>query len=275
MKNIISIIAALGMILLCRVCVSAEVYLDDRLDLYPDDQVIIDLMQEAADTTGWNIGIVTCDYDYDPETKGEYIAETEAGEKAEEITDEVFGRSSNSVLFLCDVGYRYVCVANEPRKYVVGDRFDAMIKDIESHYFDYDDLGTAKAFINNVVACYNKGEVSASEVHGLVLNSDGYYEVPDEVPDHSDTHLIIAFVIAFLIALFIAICVVADYSKPTPVDANEYLDKNSMDMYDRQTLLVNTRHYSYTVSSSSGGGHSGGGGFSGGHHGGGGHGGHR
>ncbi|MBQ7989857.1 MAG: hypothetical protein IJ251_02265 [Oscillospiraceae bacterium] len=273
MKKIITLFAAFFLIMLGRT-VSAEVYLKDEMDLYPDDQYIIDMMEEASAKTGWNIGIVTCDYDYDPEYYGESTAYEKAGKKAEELNDSMFGANENSVFFLCDVGYRYVCIANEPRKYIVGDRFDSMINEMEKHYFDYDDVGTATAFISNVVSCYERGLPTAEETAGLTLDENGYYTQFDSKPSGIP---VFPFIAGFVIAAFIGGGVVKSYRKPAPVDANTYLDKNELDIYHRNTMLVSTRHYHYNVDTSSGGssGHHGGGGFSGGHHGGGGHGGHR
>ena len=268
----ISVILGIILAMMCGASVSAEIYLDDRLGLYGDStEEVRQMMQDASDKTGWNIGIVTCDYDYDPETYGESSAYEQAGRKAEELNDEIFGVDENSVFFLCDVGYRYICVANEPRKYLVGSRFDNMVNRIQDRYFAYDDVGTAKAFTDAVVSSYEAGLPSESELNGIKLDENGYYtQYPQD-----NSAIYIAIGIGLVISLIVVGCIVYTYRKPQPLTANEYLDRNSFDMYQRKTILVSTRNYSYTVDSGGSGGHGGGGGFSGGHHGGGGGGGHR
>ncbi|MBQ5316041.1 MAG: hypothetical protein J6I96_00640 [Oscillospiraceae bacterium] len=250
-----------------------SVYLDDRMGYYSDADGVEALLKEAADHTGWNVGVVTCDYDYDPNGSG-------AGIKAEEIYDEVFGVDSDGVLYLCDVGTRYICVANGARKYVVGQRFDSLLDEVNSKYMNYDDLGSVKAFANGIKDCYDRGEVTQDELTDQgydTFDNDGYYHVDGKEP-FKPSDLVIPAGAGIIAAIISVVVVVFKYRVPAAVSADTYLEKNTVDIYKRKNQIVKTRHYSYSNSSLSRGGggyHGGGGGFSGGHHGGGGVGGHR
>ena len=259
---------------------SGEIYLDDNMGYYGDrTDEVRRMLEETAEYTGWNIGVVTCDYDYDPERYGSSSATSKAGTKAEEIYDSVFGVDTDGVLYFCDVGTRYIVVANGARKYIVGSRFDSLLSTVNSKYMNYDDFGSVKAFADGVKDCYDRGEVTQDDLVSQgydTFDENGYYHV-DGKKKVTLADVLTALGIGFVISLIPVACVVYHYRVPKAPSADTYLDRNTVDIYRARNDLVKTRHYSYTNSSSSGGGggHGGGGGFSGGHHGGGGMGGHR
>ena len=115
-------------------------------------------------------------------------------------------------------------------------------------YFDYDDMGCARTFVNSVVDCYNMGELKASE-------------------KISGTAVITAVFIG-LVAAGVTCCIVIHIYKTYPkTDAGVYMDAKKSDIYTRNDIFLRQFTTSHTNSSSGGGG--------GGHHGGGGFGGHR
>lgn len=266
MKRFVVFISAL----LCMLCFFAvpagaeetavtpgQIYLEDNAGLYNEsDYALVKYkLQNAAAETGWCYGIYTTkEFDFDPEKYGEDEAYTMAGRKAEEIYDSVFGEDSSGVLFFCDVGYRYTVIANDARKYIVGRRFDNLNDAMKDKYFDYDDMGVVSVFVDKTVDYYHRGPGST---------------------DITAITIIIPFVISAIIAAIAAAVVSWDYKTLEKPDTKRYLVNDQTSIYRHSDRVVNTRHYSYSNSSSSGSGHSGGGGFSGGHHGGGGFGGHR
>ncbi|MBQ5312141.1 MAG: hypothetical protein ILP19_08920 [Oscillospiraceae bacterium] len=256
---------------------SGGIYLDDRMDYYRDAGDVEALLREVADKTGWNVGVVTCDYDYDPGTYGSE-AEAMAGRKAEEIYDDVFGPDTDGVLYFCDIGMRYIVVANDARNYIVGSRFDSLISSVNEKYMRYDDVGALRAYLDGVTDCYNKGPVSKDDLESQgydTFDENGYYHVDGKSKPGRDDFLA-AGGIGLIAAIIAVVAVVFHYRVPKAPSAEIYIDRNTLDIYKRSNHLVRTHNYSYTNSSSSGGGyHGGGGGFSGGHHGGGGMGGHR
>lgn len=156
-RYLAALLLAAAAVILCAPAAYGQVLLNDKADLYSDEQEtsIISMMEDASEKTGWNFGIVTLNVDY---SSGEA-----ARSRAEKIYDETFGRDSSGVLFLCDVGYRHFVIAGDAEKYVSGRRFDKMVSRIKTLYFDYDDMGCARTFVNSVVDCYNMGELKASE----------------------------------------------------------------------------------------------------------------
>ena len=156
-RYLAALLLAAAAVILCAPAAYGQVLLNDKADLYSDEQEtsIISMMEDASEKTGWNFGIVTLNVDY---SSGEA-----ARSRAEKIYDETFGRDSSGVLFLCDVGYRHFVIEGDAEKYVSGRRFDKMVSRIKTLYFDYDDMGCARMFVNSVVDCYNMGELKASE----------------------------------------------------------------------------------------------------------------
>ncbi|MBQ3918148.1 MAG: hypothetical protein II695_00605, partial [Oscillospiraceae bacterium] len=242
MMKRISVILGIILAMMCGASVSAEIYLDDRLGLYGDStEEVRQMMQDASDKTGWNIGIVTCDYGYNMDIYSDDEIYDMAGAEAEKLVGSVFGEDTNSVLFLCEYSCRYVCINNEPRRYIQGKRFDDMDNQIRDRYYDYDDFGTAKAFLDNVVYCYNLGPTTEEEMkdYGHVDENGYYTQFPED-----NSAIYIAIGIGLVISLIVVGCIVYTYRKPQPLTANEYLDRNSFDMYQRKTILVSTRNYS-------------------------------
>ena len=257
MKKIFFLLSMITALIFCGVSVNAEIYIEDKAGLYNEEQesYVYSRLQEAANTTGWNFGVYTTnEFDYDPERYGEDEAYTMAGRKAEEIYDSVFGRDSSGLLFFCDVGYRYTVVAGDARKYIVGKRFDNMNSAMRREYNAYDDTGVVDAMVDSVITYYEKGEGSS---------------------DIRPSTVIIAALIALVITAIVIAIVTSSYHNLAKPDTKRYMVQDKTNIYNRSSVIVSTRHYSYSNSSSSGSGHSGGGGFSGGHHGGGGFGGHR
>lgn len=242
-------ISALCMMIFSSVA-SADIYFDDAADLYDsgEEYYLQNLMREASAHTGWHYGIVTMNEDF------RYSAA--AGARAEEIYNREFGEDSSGVLFLCDVGYRYVVIAGEAREYVVGDRFDHMLKKMQDEYFDYRDLACAKTFIEKTSKYYDRGPGSFDVNPGAMA---------------------IAVILGLAAALGTAFGINHSYNTHEKPSTNNYLDVRNVDMYRRNDtfLRMYTRTYSNSSRYGGGGGSFGGGRGFGGSHGGGGFGGHR
>lgn len=228
---------------------AAKVYFDDGADLYSssEEALLISDMEEASAYTGWNYGIVTMNNDYS--------SEVSAGKAAEKIYNTQFGEDSSGVLFLCDVGWRYVVVAGEAREYVVGSRFDNMIKEMKDYYFDYEDLSCAKAFIRRTTDYYGRGKGSF---------------------DLNPALFALAAAIGIAAGSGTVIGISHKYKRYEKPQTNNYLDVRSMNRYRENDIFE--RSFRTRVSNNTGGGgggSSGGGGGFGGSHGGGGFGGHR
>lgn len=248
-KYILSVIFSAAVMLIFSPCVGAAVYFDDGDNLYDagEKAYIMQLMNEASEHTGWNYGIVTMHEDY----SGEYSA----GTRAEAIYNEQFGEDSSGVLFLCDVGYRYVVVAGEARDYVKGSRFDNMIKKMRDQYFDYKDLQCAITFIKYTEKYYDRGK-------------GGFDIYPPAMAA--------AIVFGIAAAVGTAFAVNHSYTSHEKPETNNYLDVRKMDMYRRNDTYLRSHRVRYSNNSSHSGGFGGGGGGGfGGSHGGGGFGGHR
>lgn len=238
-----ALLLAAAALIICAPAAFGAVLMDDRADIYTDEQEtkIISMMEDASAKTGWNYGIVTMNVDYS--------SEQAARTKAESVYDETFGQDSSGVLYLCDVGYRYFVIAGDAEKYVSGRRFDKMVSRIKTQYFDYDDMGCARTFINSTVDCYDVGEMTLLE-------------------KISPTAAMVAIFIG-LVAAGISCCVVIHIYKTYPKpDAAVYMDAKKTDIYIRNDVFLRQFTTSHSNSSSGGGG-------SRGHHGGGGFGGHR
>ncbi|MGN0664907.1 MAG: hypothetical protein ACI4KF_00110 [Huintestinicola sp.] len=213
--------------------------IEDNSGLYNEESraYLEGQLEEITEYTGWNIGIVTLNYDFS--------SLGGARNFSEDKYDKLFGRSSSGVLYVCDVGYRYIVVAGDAEKYINGQRFESMLDEVNDLYMDYDDLGSASVFIAKTKEYYDKGPGLPVSMSVLLLG-------------------VLFFIAAFLVTYF-SIC--KSYSKYQKPDTRNYIDRRSLDIYRRQDVFL--RQYTTTSSSS----HGGGGG--GGHHGGGGAGGHR
>lgn len=225
----------------CVSAVQGEVYLDDRADLYSEGEetYILSLMENAAEKTDWNYGIVTLNEDINDSVS--------ACSRAERLYDERFGADSSGVLYMCDVGYRWFVIAGNAENYVSGSRYDRMEKKIKELYFDYKDIECAEAFINTTSECFDKGAVGFEPNGAGIAWGTG---------------------LAFFAAAAAVIVVNVRYKKYPKAEVNNYLDPKRTNMYRRNDIFAREYTTKHTHSSSSGGG-------SGGHHGGGGFGGHR
>lgn len=239
-------IAAAAVLFLFSPCVSAEILFMDNADLYNtgEEALLRQKMTEFTEETGWNIGIVTATNDF--------YSESSAGTAAEKYYDDAFGADSSGVLYLCDVGYRYIVIAGDARKYIVGPRFSKMLESVNDKYMDYDDMGSADKFISFSEKYYRQGE--------------GSFYIGGE-------NIALALVLFAASVIIIFFIIKHSYSKYPAPSASLYIDNKTVDIYRRMDTFLR-QFVTRTSNSSSGGGH-GGGGFSGGHHGGGGAGGHR
>lgn len=245
-KLVFSFLISAAVILIFAPNAFGAVLLDDSANLYSDEQeqMIISMLNDASDKTGWNYGIVTLNADYNTEQS--------ARSRAEAIYDNAFGESSSGVLFMCDVGYRYFVVAGDAEKYVSGTRFNKMVSRIKDLYFSYDDMGCAKEFINSTVECYNSGKI--------------------KITDNIDGSMALTSLYIGLVAAGIGCCFVIHAYKTYPKsDATAYIDNKKTNIYGRKDIFI--RQFTTVSSNSSNSGGRGGG--RGGHHGGGGFGGHR
>lgn len=226
----------------CVFAAQGEVYLDDRAGLYSEGEetYILSLMENAAEKTGWNYGIVTLNEDINDSAS--------ACSRAERLYDERFGADSSGVLYMCDVGYRWFVIAGDAGNYISGSRYDRMEKKIKELYFDYKDIECAEAFINTTSECFDKGVV------GFEPDSAG---------------IAWGIGLAVFAAAAVVIGVNVRYKKYPKAKVNNYLDPKHTNMYRRNDIFVREYTTKHTHSSSSGGGGGGG------HHGGGGFGGHR
>ncbi len=245
MKNFILHIAAAVLILLAAPSISAAVYFDDAADLYEsgEEAYIIQLMEEASASTGWNYGIVTLNEGH--------TTLSSAGKRAEQLYNDAFGVSSSGVLYMCDIDYRYFVIAGEAREYISGRRYQVMEDRIKELYFDYEDLSCATEFIRYTEKYYHNGKGSfALYTPALVIS-------------------ICCFVAGVILTI---VAVTNRYHKHPKPQVNNYLDKRQIDIYSSHDNFIRETTVRYSESSSSGGRR--GGGF-GGSHGGGGFGGRR
>lgn len=242
-------LAAVCMIFSAPAVFAADFYFEDGADFYDDtdEAYVRSMLKEASEHTGWNYGLVTEDKSYS--------STSSAGRAAEEIYNREFGEDSSGLLYFGDRNGVYIVVAGEARDYVVGSRFDNMLKKIKTDYFKYRDLQCAKTFTESTMKYYDKG----------VGNFDFY------IPT-----LIVSILLGALAAWGTAYGITHTYTTHEKPSTNNYLDVRKVDIYRRgdQLLHMYTRRVDTRSHHYGGGGYHGGGGF-GGSHGGGGFRGHR
>jgi uncharacterized protein len=225
------------------------VFLADYADfLTPDEEEsLFGQMESTAAATGWKVGVVSTAEDY-----------SDAGviRAAEKYFDDCFGVNADGVLLLMDSAngnyVLHVLAANGAKKYISTEDSIRIFEHIKPSFERYDEYQTASIFLNDAIL-YRNGN-----------------SLPRE------TNLETAFF--FLIAAIIAVAVTAGivwsrYHAHPKISAAAYLNRGSVNFYNRSDRFVReytTRTRNSSSSSGRGGGHHGGG-----HHGGGGGRGHR
>lgn len=228
---------------------AAQVFISDRSGLYSEEEEIAlgSMMDEASEHTGWNYALVTTDIDFS--------SEDSARREAERLYDREFGESSSGVLYLIDVGWRYIVTAGSAERYISGSRLNELISETEKKYRAFEDVPCAETFIRLTVQYYDKGETG----------------FPEKIPDIDPMSLIVAAAAGAFGMTATCLCINKSYSAYQKPTVNNYIDRRTMNIYRRNDNFITTYVHRHKRSSGgSGGGHGGGG-----HHGGGGAGGHR
>lgn len=245
---------------------AATAIIDDKAALLDSAELaeIEQKAQETADYTGWNIAIVTTNDGFGEDGYN-------AMNYAEQYYDEAFGADSSSIVYLIDLDYRHIAMDGELLNYINKQRLDTILDKCEDRYFDYDDVGVFQTFLSYVEQYYTSGEVDPDEAVGP--QGDDFR--PSDYSSESPIPFSVPAAVIFgLIGAVIALLSALSAHKHKKPSATSYLDKNTLNIYQREDRYIRQHTSVTTISSSSGG--SGGGRSSGGRsHGGGGRGGRR
>ncbi|MDR0987689.1 MAG: TPM domain-containing protein [Ruminococcus sp.] len=243
-----------------------DLYLADNADFLTgeeEDEIIVH-MSLLADVTGWNVGIVSTAEDY---TDAEVI------EASEKHYDDRFGIDSTGVLLLMDSAngnyVLHMVVANGARSYISDSDVLDIVADIIPSFEDYDERMTVLTFLSDCQIYYEGETLDSYKISGSSDYTDyGYISSSREI----NTDAAFAFFIIAIIATVVTALVVWNrYHKHSKISAAAYLNKSSLNIYNRSDRFVRETTTKTRNSSDSGGSSSHGGG----HHGGGGSRGHR
>ncbi len=231
--------------------------IDDKASIYTSSQItsLEKIQTELAEKTGWNIAVVTTTTGF-----GENNSKR-AHNYCHEYYVNTFGQDSSGVVFLIDLDIRTIYAHGDARDILTLSRLDNILDKTEEYYFDYDDVGNLETFYSQVLYYYNAGKPSQNG--GVTYNGNNSYTVNtgSSGNDVTGTRLLIAFGFGLAAAIISIVVIVSKYKfhhKPT---ANNYMNKNSLNMYIRKDNYVReytTRTRIHDDSSSSGGGSSGG-----------------
>ncbi len=212
-RFILAAVFSAVLLLLASPCVNAEVYFDDAADIYGmgEEAVIIKMMEEASAHTGWNYGIVTSNTDFS--------TAADAKTSAESIYNSVFGEDSSGVLYMCDVGYRYIVVEGDAQNYVSGARFENMLEKIKEYYFEHNDMGCARTFIESTSDYYDRGK------GGFDLDMNMF---------------IISVFLGLIVAAGTAFGISRHYAAHEKPATNNYLDVRKFNMYRNSDTLIHS-----------------------------------
>jgi uncharacterized membrane protein YgcG len=294
MKKMISVLLTVVLLLSFGVSVSAyenteKVMLFDGADFLSDaeEENLFDLMLSVSNAYDLNLEFITTAEDF---TDEEIIA------YAESNYDYDFGIDSNGSLFLIDSAngnwVDHFVLAGEVDDKVSDDQLDSIIKQVEQPIIDYDEHTAGIRWLLWLDTIY--GGVVMDQINASIDEQYGDEPYEETIGDkisyffwdigynletffdnifnfsHINLDTLFAFGVLALIGGIVTFVVIWQrYKKHAKVSAVHYLDKNSVNIYNRSDRFVReftTRTVHSDSSSSGGGGRSHGGG----HHGGGG-----
>ncbi|MBQ7131119.1 MAG: TPM domain-containing protein [Oscillospiraceae bacterium] len=220
----------------------------ERLDEDELDE-LDDILDDAAEKVGFNIGVVVTDYipgavrNY---SGSQNYQEYEVEEYAYECFDIMFGErdQADGVLLLINYYtlYDQIWADGEAEIYINDARTQKIFDAIEPAMLDYDTYAEAEGFAAQVIRMYKKGDA----------RKDGAFSGG-----------LIGLVIGLIIAVIVYFSNKSSYSKYPKTAANTYVDRSNTNFTDKQDRFI--RQYTTRVRNSSssgggGGGRSGGGG---------------
>lgn len=190
-KRVSALIFAVMLIITSTFCVFAESEknLNDDASLFTSEEYsdLESRLEQASETTGWDIIIYTNENGVDSEDLKEYCNEF--------YMDNVYGKGENNsgVMLTIDMGSRgmNVLTKGDAKDYFTDDRVDSIIFDTRNYLSEDDFYNGALAFINDV-------EVYAGEG----VPEYGEYENIDE--NESEGSKLFVVVIALAISLALA-----------------------------------------------------------------------
>jgi uncharacterized protein len=270
-----------GMMMLCVCCLpaaAADVMLYDEKDILNEQEYdeCLAILQEAADSTGMNIGVIL-----GSQQRSEYTTRS----FADAAYDEAFGAKTDGLLYYMDLNgrdpYDYISTSGLGQFYYTNsssdNRIDAIFSDIDPYLYPVgreDAVGALRCFAEDVEFYYYAGIPDRYYVYDDSYHC--YYYVEDGELLESDTRPYlnwtnaVSFAFMFLVggivgALVVFFAVKSHYTFKTALSPTAYVNRKSMQFQRKEDNFV--RSYVKKVHVDSGGGHGGGGG----HHGGGGH----
>jgi len=257
MKKLITvIITALAALIATAVPASAwSAGINDMANLYTDAEIahLEARQEEVAEITGWNIAVVTTNVGFG-------LDGIDACDYAEQYCYDTFGSDPDSVVYLIDLDYRWISMDGDLLNYFNSSRFDTMMDTCEDCYMDYKDVENLEFFYHYLEYYYNEGTVEYDPTIGALGDDfEGAIEYYDDDVT-IDLTMIFGGFIAGLIGAAISVGIVlARYKTHRAPSANSYLNRSSVNMYNKQDYFV--REYTTRTrieSSSSGGSRSGG-----------------
>ncbi|MDR0904523.1 MAG: TPM domain-containing protein [Ruminococcus sp.] len=219
-----------------------DVYLNDTADFLTADEEeqLFDFMVTTAEATGWKIGVVSTAEDY---------SDNGVIRAAENYFDSYFGSSADGVLLLMDSAngnyVLHIVAANGARKYISNSDAIRIFEHIKPSFEAYDEFRTAATFLDDAIN-YRNGK---------------------KLPRQVNIEIAFFFLIAAIAAAAITAGVVWHrYHKHAKISATAYLNKGSINIYNRSDRFVReyTTRTRNSSDSSGGGGHHGGGSHGGG-----------
>lgn len=253
MKKLITvIITALAALIAAAVPASAwSAGINDMANLYTDAEIahLEARQEEVAEITGWNIAVVTTNVGFG-------LDGIDACDYAEQYCYDTFGSDPDSVVYLIDLDYRWISMDGDLLNYFNSSRFDTMMDTCEDCYMDYKDVENLEFFYHYLEYYYNEGTVEYDPTIGALGDDfEGAIEYYDDDVT-IDLTMIFGGFIAGLIGAAISVGIVlARYKTHRAPSANSYLNRSSVNMYNKQDYFV--REYTTRTrieSSSSGGG---------------------
>ncbi len=239
--------------------------LTDDASLYTNYEAeeITDMLENATETTGWDIIIYTNYNDVD-----EYDMEDYCNNYYDDNGYGI-GYDKNGVFLTIDMGSRqmYIITKGDAMYYFNDDRVDNILDAVQYDLSSADYYSAAEDFVEYTLDYYNKGEPESGTFSNAEINKKADHPVVYSLIHYGIPSLIVGIIIAFLSVLFIWLRYKSN-GKAGTYDLNA----NSVTTLTNSNDIFLTKHVSVTTiqSSSGGGGHSGGGHSGGSSHGGGG-----
>ncbi|MBQ8786683.1 MAG: TPM domain-containing protein [Oscillospiraceae bacterium] len=229
--------------------------INDMAGLYSDAEIahLEARQQEVADATGWNIAVVTTNVGFG-------LDGVDACDYAEQYCYDTFGDDPDSVVYLIDLDYRWISMDGDLLNYFNSSRFDTMMDTCEDCYMDYKDVENLEFFYHYLEYYYNEGTVEYDPTIGALGDDfeDAIEYYDDDV--HLDLTVIFGGFIMGVIGAVISISIVlVRYKTHQSPSANAYLNRTTIDMYNKQDYFVREYTTRTRIESSSSGGSRGGG----------------